>query len=1165
MNRRKWLALLMCLFAFAGVALGNNVFVLPDGIQSQTIQAFTNANPLTSAGSFAGPQGRPIDILPSPDSPVTYWSFGDASVDTVVAANQALTAIFRSGTSTAPARAAVVTPDGLYVLVVAGGLRIFDTAANEEIDLEDAPDVGVDPDDIAVSIDSQYAFVLSSASRRLTRVSLGDFTVAGTLNIAGQPTAVTVGPDGFVYVSATNAISVIDPDAMTALGSISVNGLPAKLYFTPDGKRAVAINRTPITNVTVWVVDPKTRTTTSIPATPSTVSPITMDDRVFMVSNERAILTSRARQSVYEVTLPPNLNLTAYDVGGNPLTEVKAVAVSDEFPPRNLFYIRTTGTTNTLNRVDLPGDTTAGSLAITGSAERLAFARAPSDAVGTAFIQYNNEQTIASTGTFQPIAIRVLDQQGRPVANQTVVFATTRAGVTFGTGSTTTNLEGLAITTVMHGTATGAIPVTATVGTSLTATYTLNVTGGGDGDGGGVDQPGGLDIFSGNGFLLQAGFLPQTLIVIVRDAALNPVPGAAVTWRIAEGLPTGLNVTQTVTDAEGKASVIFTPRSNIEIGAAPFVQQRIRATYQNENVDFWVTTYPVTNFAGQTVPSPTALLTKPTQEEGRTITGASGQTIPGALTVSVFTPSGARIPNVGLSATTELDPALGPIASCAGGFVLTDAQGSATCDLVLGGLPRSNVTMYADIGGSGPPPTGAFRRHFVNLNVTQPVATVVEIVSGNNQAGLPGTALTQPLTILVKDPAGAIIAGAPVAWEVVSNATLGTRSAVTDANGRATANVTLGSTVGPAQVKATSGTGTVTFSLAVTAVPTSLISVSGNGQSAIVGQAFSAPLVVQLRDANNAGVAGQTVNFRVASGAATLSSATAITNAQGQAQVTVTAGATAGSISVTATFGTLPAVTFDLTARQSGPVLTASSFVNGASGAPGVVPGGIVRIVGQGLAPNVQNCVVPDTRFGALPLELAQVSVQFGPETAPTLAPMFYVCNQGGEESVAVQVPFEVNPGTTQATIRVSGGSTTVQNIPVLQVQPGIFETIGQNNLRYGVVLRPNGTFASPQNPARRGEIVTLFATGLGRVDPAAATNSIGVPGQRVLERMVVGVNNGGVRVVSAEYAVNMIGVYAVSFEIPVDTAVGTTAPLALAADVGGSLLFANGSSIAIQ
>jgi len=225
----------------------------------------------------------------------------------------------------------------------------------------------------------------------------------------------------------------------------------------------------------------------------------------------------------------------------------------------------------------------------------------------------------------------------------------------------------------------------------------------------------------------------------------------------------------------------------------------------------------------------------------------------------------------------------------------------------------------------------------------------------------------------------------------------------------------------------------------------------------------------------------------------------------------------------------------------------------------------VVKIVGPGLARGVQNCVVPSAQVGGLPLELADVTVQFGPDSAPMWAPIYYVCNVNGEESVAVQAPFELSPGVTPVTVRAAGGATTVENVPVVAIQPGIFETIGSNGLRHAVLMRPDGSFVSPENPARRGEIIALFATGLGPVAPPAGTNYAGLPGQEVVADLVVGVNNQGVRVLGGEYAVNMIGVYVVYFEVPQDAATGPARPFALAVRTAtGDLVFGNGSTIAI-
>ena len=331
---------------------------------------------------------------------------------------------------------------------------------------------------------------------------------------------------------------------------------------------------------------------------------------------------------------------------------------------------------------------------------------------------------------------------------------------------------------------------------------------------------------------------------------------------------------------------------------------------------------------------------------------------------------------------------------------------------------------------------------------------------------------------------------------------------------------------------------------------------------AITGQAFAAPVVVELKDEDNAGVANQTVGFAVTSGSATVSANTAVTDGSGRASVNVTAGAGAGPVVITASYPGVPSVQFTLNVRLPGPTLTPTSFTNGASGAAGVVPGSVVKIVGPGLAPNIQNCVVPSAQVGALPLELAGVTVEFGTNL---WAPIYYVCNSGGVESVAVQAPFELAPGVRNVTVRVHGGETVIQGVNVLPVQPGIFENVATDGKRHAVVMRPDGSFVSPSNPARHGEILAMFVTGMGTITPPSATNAAGLPGQAVTRDIQVGINYAGVRTIGGEYAVNMIGVYVVLFEVPADAPSGAEIALGLSVTEGGDRVFANGSTLAIQ
>ena len=95
-------------------------------------------------------------------------------------------------------------------------------------------------------------------------------------------------------------------------------------------------------------------------------------------------------------------------------------------------------------------------------------------------------------------------------------------------------------------------------------------------------------------------------------------------------------------------------------------------------------------------------------------------------------------------------------------------------------------------------------------------------------------------------------------------------------------------------------------------VVTTVTMTSGSPQT-VARNATSTPLTVTVKDQNGDPITGRTVNWAVATGGGTLASSTSVTNAQGVATMTYTAGATAGTATVTATVGNLTPVTFNLT------------------------------------------------------------------------------------------------------------------------------------------------------------------------------------------------------------------------------------------------------------
>jgi uncharacterized protein (TIGR03437 family) len=105
----------------------------------------------------------------------------------------------------------------------------------------------------------------------------------------------------------------------------------------------------------------------------------------------------------------------------------------------------------------------------------------------------------------------------------------------------------------------------------------------------------------------------------------------------------------------------------------------------------------------------------------------------------------------------------------------------------------------------------------------------------------------------------------------------------------------------------------------------------------------------------------------------------------------------------------------------------------------------------------------------------------------------------------------------------------------------------------------------SNTNRARRGERIRLYATGLGQTLPLTGTNRGGTAGQAVFAPIVVGINNAGVNVISAQTLPGVVGVYVVTFVVSADAPSGDTV-LGLAGNGSdGQYWSAPGSIIAIE
>jgi len=205
-------------------------------------------------------------------------------------------------------------------------------------------------------------------------------------------------------------------------------------------------------------------------------------------------------------------------------------------------------------------------------------------------------------------------------------------------------------------------------------------------------------------------------------------------------------------------------------------------------------------------------------------------------------------------------------------------------------------------------------------------------------------------------------------------------------------------------------------------------------------------------------------------------------------------------------------------------VSSAGAATNGASfavGAP-VTPGGIVSVFGSNFA------AAPAGATGLpLPTTLGSTTVTIG----GVKAPLFFV----SPGQINLQVPFEVLG--SYAPLVVTNGATTAATLPLLlsRASPGLF-TASQDGKGVAAVLHAaDGRPVTTSAPARAGEFISIFASGLGAVAPSVAS---GAPASAInlsKTREIPVVKIGGVpaTVSFSGLAPTFVGLYQINVQVP--------------------------------
>ena len=729
-----------------------------------------------------------------------------------------------------------------------------------------------------------------------------------------------------------------------------------------------------------------------------------------------------------------------------------------------------------------------------------------------------------------------------------------------------------------------------------------------------AQTPASITVLAGNGQIYSTGVNaggqdPATnatypLVVLVRDANNHPVPNATVNWNFtstfaAFGLFVG-NVVTTTTGSDGTTSNVFIPQGgSFSTTTTPPTQYTITASTGSFSANFSMTQiYPASGIAGQ-IEVNTNLAGG---NSGNPITANSGQQgfvnngqATQSISVSVITAGGSPLPGVSVRLANYQSS---PSASCVTGFgadpgsVLTDSNGNAVCTPtftgsgtglfkpVIGGVPLCNClqdpaspTLPQGIVGvlnwflDVPPP--------ISMQVTPATPASVTAVSGSGQSATAGTAVPGPLVAVVNSQTGGVLAWQSIVWSVspAGAATLANTTSTSDSNGQVSNTATLSANaVGAVTVTAALASNSnlkATFTLnAVSAITLGgLTKISGDTQTAIINSQFANPLVVQVLSSTGAPVPGIPVSFS-ANGGALLSATSVTTGSNGQASVTVTAPGAAGTITVTASASGF-SQTFNLTVSPPGPTLTASSFVNAADGKGGSLsPCSLASIVAPGLVSGVQGLASSNPfGLGGLSNTVGGDTVTFG----STSAPILNVGTIGGLQQLTFQVPCTATAGSNPVTVGVGAGSATT-TITLQPASPGVFQTnsvLSLSNgltLPLGVFVRPDGSFVTQANAARKGETIIAYVTGLGPATPAVGTNQVPLPTaiSTANNTLVIGLANAGVPLISAQLSPDLVGVYQVSFQVPSSAPSGNQV-FSVGVSSGGQTYYSAGTGIPVQ
>ncbi len=164
------------------------------------------------------------------------------------------------------------------------------------------------------------------------------------------------------------------------------------------------------------------------------------------------------------------------------------------------------------------------------------------------------------------------------------------------------------------------------------------------------------------------------------------------------------------------------------------------------------------------------------------------------------------------------------------------------------------------------------------------------------------------------------------------------------------------------------------------------------------------------------------------------------------------------------------------------PVYTASSVVNSSDYSAGpFAPGSLISIFGTNLSFSAAGLTADNVNGSALPFYLGNTSVVID----NVLAPLLYV----SPTQINAMVPPNETAGNVTLQVIRQGMSGPAVTIPLVNGAPALF--VGAGNLALAQDFNAKYAVATAASPAHPGDLLVLYATGLGGTQPLPRTGEI--------------------------------------------------------------------------